>query len=32
MDSVHYKTMAYSTLNDNEYDEHLEKILTEQIW
>ena len=32
MDSEHYKTMAYSSLNDNEYFEHLEKkILTEQI-
>ena len=25
MDSEHYKTMAYSTLNDSEYYEHLEK-------
>ena len=24
MDSEHYKTMAYSTLNDHEYYEHLE--------
>ena len=25
MDSEHYKTMAYSTLNDNEYYEHFRK-------
>ena len=25
MDSEHYKTMAYSTLNDNEYYIHLDK-------
>ena len=25
MDSEHYQTMTYSTLNDNEYYEHLEK-------